>query len=320
MKTSLLIPALLLSVISNGQAFNFSTFTTAYSEFSNGTQVNENDYDEDSWDDPFISIDLGFEFQMGSNSFSQISQEGLGSDWFLNGTETLSIISYASDLIDGDIAEGEPGSEISYTIEGIAGNRICKIQYKDCAFYAEVDEFGTADNRVSFQIWLYESDYSIEFRFGPHTITNNLLVHEGLPGAVIALVVDQDISSTDFNNAIALTGDPTHPVVSMIDQEILSLNGNPENGRVYRFEPSALAVDEISQESFKIFPTLAEDFINISTNLNRALNYRIYSMNGKMIKSGQLNSNERIDISTLEKGSYFLSIQGLNGAQKFMKF
>lgn len=298
-----------------GQGYNFSTFTETYSEIS-GTEINVNDYDEDSWDDPGFAVDLGFSFEIGGETFTEVNQNGLGCE--MGFTSLLyHLFGYGSDLIDGDIVEGEPGSIISYTTEGNSGNQICKIQFKDCAFYAEVTEQNSADNRVNFQIWLYEADNAIELRFGPNTITNSTLAHEGFPGPTIYLITGIDLETSEFEYGAGLTGNPQDPTPEEVTELQPSLDGEPENGRVYRFAPSALSSESVEEAPFLLYPVPAKDLLFIDGQEISGRTYRIADLSGRIVNSGLITESS-IDVSSLTTGFYSLTI-GNSKAVKFLK-
>src|SRR5690606_4090803 len=87
----------------------------------------------------------------------------------LNFTDTLltspvvHLFGLYDDFADAAAIEGLSTSEITYNTTGDIGNRITKIQYKDAAFYEEVNgPEPAAENRMSFQLWFYEDNGIME--------------------------------------------------------------------------------------------------------------------------------------------------------------
>lgn len=83
---------------------------------------------------------------------------------------------------------------------------------------------------------------------------------------------------------------------------------------------SSASVAELNKEMFAIFPNPSNDFISVeSTEVNKVL---IFASNGQVVKSFSNDSNlEKLDISDLEKGIYFVQIYGQksNSTVKFIK-
>lgn len=79
-----------------------------------------------------------------------------------------------------------------------------------------------------------------------------------------------------------------------------------------------LAIKE-SEQAFSIYPNPANDILNVSTTSN--FSYQIFDMSGKLIMANDAKDS-RIDISTIAKGIYSITIVDLQGnlsTQKFVK-
>jgi hypothetical protein len=311
---------LLLLLLSNtglfGQGYNFTSFTSPYDEFSDGTDaININDWDSDSWDDPFCQIDLGFAFEIGGESFSTVYQQGVGAEWIFHSLDD-SEVRFGPDLIDGDVVDGAPSSTITYKVEGAPGNRIGMIQYTDAAFYSEVTQASTANNRISLQIWFYEGDNSIEFRFGPQSIVD-LENYEGTSGPGIAVLTGVSYDPYGFEYGISISGDPSNPTPVILSDSFSSmLDAYPQEDQVYRFAPGPLSTDSNPAESFMIYPTITMNELGVRNLKDPNAVYSIRSISGQIVDSGLLN-NKNIDVSDLNAGIYFIQIDGFT--QKFIK-
>ncbi len=80
-----------------------------------------------------------------------------------------------------------------------------------------------------------------------------------------------------------------------------------------------LAVSEIAKTEINVFPNPTSDFINIKSN--ESINsVKFYAASGTLVKTENSNSS-KIDISTLPKGNYIISIETKTGivTKKFIK-
>jgi len=313
MKTTVSIILTLFSISLIAQ-YDVSTFVDDYNNLTDDLSLNI----ESDWDDPFFDLPLGFDFQAGSLISSGLTQEGFGSTFFLGTPDNGCAISYNPDLRDG-VSFGE-ASLISYTVEGDAGNRICKVQYTNSAFYLEVESEGSAENRVNFQIWFYESDFSVEFRFGIGNVPNPDFAYYNLQGPGIGIFTGITNDGQSIEMATYLSGAPNNPVIESDTDpnqvEFSGLDGTPANGQVYRFTPTSLSVTYDRKKSFTVYPTLATEWLHIEGGSPANSVYRIINLSGQVLQSGILVEN-RIDIGSLPAGMYFVSIG--NGSQKFLK-
>ncbi|MEM0518966.1 T9SS type A sorting domain-containing protein [Aequorivita flava] len=78
-----------------------------------------------------------------------------------------------------------------------------------------------------------------------------------------------------------------------------------------------LGVMEFNANRITLFPNPTSAFIEIS-NLRETTNYIIYAIDGSQVGTGTINPKEKIDVSNLSSGSYFLRTE--HGAMaKFIK-
>lgn len=92
---------------------------------------------------------------------------------------------------------------------------------------------------------------------------------------------------------------------------------------------SVLTVDNVSTsgavglhentliKNINIFPQPAQDVLNIQVELNQNVSmlYEVADITGRKILSGKMNStSERIDISTMSRGNYFIALRNEDGA------
>ncbi len=79
------------------------------------------------------------------------------------------------------------------------------------------------------------------------------------------------------------------------------------------------AISESTKASFSILPNPASEYIEIVGLENKNISISLYDIFGKLIKYCLKESNNKINISDLDSGIYFLRIDGINQSQKFIK-
>lgn len=309
----------LLSFINNAQlldTYNFSVINENYVNLTNSISLNNGMY----WDDPEYTIPIGFDFEIGGKTISTLyisfGDAIISSEY--DSTDDLAMLSILSPEVDLEDNGNENNSlsNISYITEGSIGDRIFKLEWDNAGFFAE-----PSSEYVNFQLWLYEDDYKVEYRYGASNITNPAIQFEEDGGPYIFLLPsynDNDFNETLNKPAYFLSGDPNNPTVTEVlpgDENLFEgepLTSMPDSGTVYRFTPNeTMSVDENSLKSFEIYPNPSEDFIAINTNFE-FLDYTIYDRLGKRIAKGELK--DKIEISNLASGVYFLELN--NGSSK----
>jgi hypothetical protein len=228
----------------NSNEYTFSKSTGSYQNLSGGVSVNNNQL----WDDPEYTIPIGFTFELSSYTLDSI-YFGLGvgavvsTEIDTNYEADFIIIPFGADLIDrGDIS-GISQSPISYKVEGAAGSRIFKLEWKNAGFYDEADSLNTLNDYVNIQLWLYEGTNDIEFHYGPNMITDASINYYGNTGPYIGM------SNYDFTNKYLLSGDPANPV--MVDSIVL-LNGTPADGTIYKFSKVSTSINANVNTDFNV--------------------------------------------------------------------
>lgn len=128
-------------------------------------------------------------------------------------------------------------------MEGAAGSRILKIEWKNAGFY----EDPLLIDFVNFQLWLYEGSNDIEIYMGPSSITDASVNYEGDTGPLIGL------GKFDASNSYILQGDPSSPV--LVDTAS-TLNDTPADGTIYRFQKGTSNVEpvELNKQLVKVYP------------------------------------------------------------------
>lgn len=332
MKHSLLLPIAFMLMAFCAQAqtdYQLSSFDAPFEELSGATI-----YDVEDWIFPEISIAVDFPFMLGSESITSLTQMGFGFEWVMHNevSSNVNVLGAFLFLASSSVL-ADPGapSMISWLTEGETGNRILKIEYLDVAFVPEISSMGTAINRMSAQLWLYESDNSIEYRFGPSNIVNPEFAYEFHQGPILFMLSNLNQSSGDVETGFYLSGDPANPELVPVSTygefsaALLSssgdgtpLTGTPADGQVYRLEPMSLSVSDEVQTGFKLYPTIAEQEIILSGIPSGVENYNIINVSGATVQTGVLENN-RVNVSELASGMYLIQVDGGLKAEKFFK-
>jgi endoglucanase len=93
-----------------------------------------------------------------------------------------------------------------------------------------------------------------------------------------------------------------HPVTLEFDQ--IELSGNPIN-----------KISAIDQKDWAIYPVPARDELRISGEIDGAVSYAIYALNGNRVLEGSISKPNTIDISSLMSGLYIIEL--FNKTSKF---
>ncbi len=302
-------------------AFSFSSFAQTFNyDFS----IYSSDYEEleDAtlalnyvWDDPQVEIPLGFSFSFEGEIGDQIYITDFGLGGLLtmnpNAASIDILVAYTSDLADAGNNTGEPYSTIRYKTEGNAGNQVCKIEWKDCAFYNEVFEDEFPSNLVSFQLWLYEGSNDFEIHYGPNTITEFEFVHDGWLSC--GVVQDINIFGDDFGMAHVTSGSPeAATITSTNDENVListGLTDNPVEGTVYRFGANFVSTPTLVQEAdWTVYPSPTTGNLTLRTGTNDLVTYAMYDLSGRILKTGNIFSQATLDIAEFETGIYLIQM------------
>jgi hypothetical protein len=209
-------------------------------------------------------------------------------------------------------------SPISYKIEGEAGNRILKLEVKNAGIEnaTEID-FPENEFYVNNQLWLYEADNAIEFRFGANNITDLAVVAD--PGERLLTLLTQDDTIM-----YAIYGQSSAPSYGEFTEEAapetFNTDVHPTSGTVYRLEPNTVTgLPDFAAAAIKLYPNPATSVLHIQSENLTASEYAIYNVVGKLVTQNTItNPNDvQINVQNLERGLYFVKID--NQYLKFIK-
>lgn len=293
--------------------YSFSKTTGNYSDLTNAISINNGQL----WDDPVGSVPIGFTFKlydlMLDTVYFGMGLGGLVSSAIdANFEADYAIIPFEADLIDRGEISGISQSPISYKLEGNAGNRVLKIEWKNAGFVGEIGALGTLNDYVNFQVWLFEGSNDIEMHYGPNMVSNPVINYEGETGPFVG------ISDKDLLNPYLLSGSPDNPELS---DTLACLDGTPANGTIYRFSNLTAGNDNDQPEKvlFKIFPNPVHQVATVRISqgsLNHA-ELRLYDTFGRIVKTiCNIQTKEfSVDCNDLARGVY---LYRLTDQEKFI--
>ena len=182
------------------------------------------------WDEEETTIPIGFSFSFLGSSFDSVN---INTDGFLFFDEQYQHVGAASyqDLYCKELSNNQM-SAITYAVEGTAGTQILKIEFKNCGVYE-----GTGDDAINFQIWLHESNNSIEYHYGSHQISDPATAYDENGGPQIGLL-NLDISDAQTQSGLTLNGSPSAATgAPKYGNTETYLGGTPTNGTIFKFTP-----------------------------------------------------------------------------------
>jgi hypothetical protein len=298
-----------------------------YTALSAGTNISSGII----WDEENFKIPMGFTLGLDGKTTSDFSI--VAGNIFAPMSDTIGVVNGffsfgASDLIDRGDLTGGAKSPLRHLTTGVSPNRIFKFEAFNAGFFDEEDIYGTLNDSVNFQIWVYETSNIVEIRFGSSKITHasDYFYSGGSP--LIGFAKDLDLDMFTITKGYTLKGSTTAPTIDSFTDFMTSppvMTSYPTNGTVYRFIPKAVAAsigETTIAHYFNVYPTIATNNINIDYNQSQKSTIQIFASNGQLTKSGEIErGTNTIDISALATGNYVLKISNDEGnvSYKFVK-
>lgn len=277
------------------------------------------------WDEERFKFPIGFSVDIDGKTTSDFSFHawpGIGPASDTSGLLSGFFAFSAADLVDRGYISGLPSSPLRYIVSGVVPNRIFKFECYNAAFYQEVKNYGTLNDYVDFQIWIYETTNIVELRFGQSQISHlgDYFYFGNSP--LFGFAKNLDMNDGKIAKGYFLSGSASAPSIDSfydITVETLPvLTSFPNYGNVYRFIPKAAAAS-IGETSiagqFKVYPTYTTDNITVVATNNAATTARIIDQNGKLvsiIENIQKGANS-IDVSYFASGNYVLEMANAEG-------
>lgn len=307
--------------------YQFQKTTEAYQNLSNSISLNNGT----QWDEPDYQIDLGFTFHIFGNEINRLyMNDGMGSAFYNLSLEDMDFSSLPSAVLifsplftdlndpcysEGDDygknvrGEGDPGgcSNLSYLIEGDAGNRIFKFEWNNASLYG-LNQMAT----LNMQVWLYENGDVIEYRFGENNIPAEFLEVITADGHLIPLIESISLT-TESGVAGILSGDPANPTFQTLDateidesaETLYGFTSMPASGTVYRFVPDGVGIQDHNNIHVTLSPNPVQDLLTISGAENAQI--QIFDILGNLVLS--TTYTQPIAVSNLASGTYIVKVK-----------
>jgi hypothetical protein len=90
------------------------------------------------------------------------------------------------------------------------------------------------------------------------------------------------------------------------------------DGLILKLSDEALAIDDFDlTKQIAVYPNPVKDELYISRGNISVLSYKLYNILGEIVKSGKVQSNEKIDFKSMYNDIYFLKVNTQYGAKTF---
>lgn len=158
----------------------------------------------------------------------------------------------------------------------------------------------TSDQVLRFKISQTQSNSSVSFYEMPLPIKVN-----GTGGQVAYLKLNNTTNNQNFAETV---GFPVASIQFNYENQIIQRNS------VVSRDTGILAVDSSVKSIFSVYPNPVKDDLSVS-GISKNTAFEIYSMDGKLVKTGTYSPNQSINVNSLTKGIYFIKIE-----EKTVKF
>lgn len=307
--TAILILTCIATQLNAQVPFELTTRRNMYQPLENAISLN----DGELWDDPMYFIPLGFKYKLNGKEVDTIvfnSANVISTD-----TSTLIANGYVFtdlDLADrGSLESNGSLSEIRYKVTGTPGNRICKIEMHNAGIYDELDLYGTMDDSVNIQVWLYEAGSKFEVHFGSSQLSHTHNYFAFGTGPLVGYAEAFDYMTTS-GVIYTLSGSAISPTIDSISFTHMGplLLSMPDDGTVYSFAPKTTSVGpQQLQQEVLVYPTRVSSTLFVDMGSNNTAGYRIIGTTGRTHASGRFyGAANTVDVSALPPGMYILQV------------
>lgn len=160
----------------------------------------------------------------------------------------------------------------------------------------------TPDKVIRFKVGQTQSHSSVTFFEMPLPIKVT-----GTGGEIAYLVLNNNSNNQSFAEALTFN--------------VASVQFNYENqiitkGSTVTKDTSILSVNDTTKNEIRIYPNPVKDQLSVA-GITKDESYEIFSLDGKLVKSGTLSPKNSIGVNALPKGVYLLKMA--NKALKFIK-
>jgi len=191
----------------------------------------------------------------------------------------------------------DAASSISYKIEGNAGDRLIKAQWKNLKARA-----GKAGNFVNLQIWVYQRSGVYEIHYGPSS-SNNQSGYNQTSGPQVGIFYSLDDFTQCFEKLWVSGAPASFKLDSNSNYTFKAMSGVPLDGVVFRFIPrfKTLGIVSLNNDGVNhgVYPNpVTSGILNLSVQGDYTLN----DMFGRQVLT--VKNATSIDVSNLPDGIY----------------
>ncbi len=297
----------------SAQTYFFSVESAEYEPIQGGQALVD-----DVWDDPDLSIPIGFSFEFFSRNIQEIALRSNFniislSENNINNTFSLFLL-FGADLVDRGLGDSIHLSPITRKLEGNVGSRVMTVEWDNAGFFGELLSNGTTNDYVNFQMKLYEASGDIVYHFGPNSVTMPELAYSGENGTVIGIAEDYDADFDIVNGEIILlSGDPSDPDVNTDYMNYTLSSTIPEN-TVYRFqrEPVGTVDPKVVRGENYFFPNPTTGSLNLQPGLEGNITFplSVYAHDGRLVK--RMETSTSYELNDVPSGLYEIRFE-ING-------
>lgn len=297
-----LIFGLLFVSNSYSQVASFNQFNEPYQNLNNDIIPFENF----KWGELFsfdidIPYQVSFDSLKGTNLLIQAHGYATLATPFDPENAYLWLFPYISfNLIDRAWKLNVPNgiSPISYKYETIGGERVLKVQWKNAGF-----QFGSINDSLNMQIWLFENSQKVQYRYGPSYVANFDSISV-LDTAQIGIEIETDA----LDMYTMLSGTPINH--SLLNSEFAKYYGLPAPGTVYEFR-SLLSSTNFIKNAKGISYKTVDDILTVKfKDESDFREMELLDLNGKLVKNTTYKS---LDLNDVNSGLYVLMVYTNDG-------
>ena len=275
------------------------------------------------WDDPEEMLPIPFDMVMWGDTCTFLATANVGEMIFGSGNGDHLLAPVLADICDVAPADstGQDVSEIRHSVEGVAPNRVFKVEYHNVGFYPEVYNFEDtviqATQRATYQVWLHETG-TITFHYGPNTVTDPMLVADGFINSA-GLIGNFDPYS--YSGTLLMAEGPADSTSFLTTDNIYGwvYGGSegwgvtwPSDGTGYVFNPIAPTAVEAPEvlTSVSAFPNPASSHVNVVLDGHAPQRGTWLDAQGRRAGTVVLQPGaNRIDVAAMAPGTYALRLE-----------
>lgn len=274
------------------------------------------------WDDPEEVLPIPFDMVIWGDTCTMLATANLGEMIIGTGNFGHVLAPVFSDICDVSPTDstGQDVSEIRYTYEGVAPNRVFKVEYHNIGFYAEVygkDSVITATQRATYQVWLHETG-TITFHYGPNTITDHALIAEGFLNSAGLL---GNFDPYTYGGTLLVAEGPADSTEFQVVEDIYGwiysgaqgwADTWPSEGTGYVFNPiqPTNVSTPTNLEVMTAFPNPAHDVLHVQWDGGAPVDAVWVDAHGRLAGAARLQPGRTtLDVAELDAGAYMLRVQ-----------